>query len=154
MAEELWERLGHAAASSRPAGRTTTRTVAKAEQIVVPVQVNGKLRARLTVPADIIGERPAGAGARGSARAPASRGQDGQEGDGGARDARQHRGGMKYWHQAVACVLGALVVLSACLQSAAATRWPAAARSCPLYIKTIGVPQFINLTSIPMSIVA
>ena len=27
--------------------------VAKAEEIVVPVQVNGKLRARLTVPADI-----------------------------------------------------------------------------------------------------
>ena len=58
MAEELWEQLGHRRrARPRRAGRSTTRTVAKAEQIVVPVQVNGKLRARLTVPADIIEER-------------------------------------------------------------------------------------------------
>ena len=52
MAEELWERLGTPAASSRPAGRPIDEAVAKAEEIVVPVQVNGKVRARLTVPAE------------------------------------------------------------------------------------------------------
>jgi leucyl-tRNA synthetase len=51
-AEEMWERLGHdvpLAAASWPA---YDPTVAKAEEIVVPVQVNGKVRGRLTVPAD------------------------------------------------------------------------------------------------------
>ena len=38
-------------ASSRPAGPTFDEAVAKAEEIVVPVQINGKVRARLTVPA-------------------------------------------------------------------------------------------------------
>ena len=51
-AEELWSFLGHAE------GLTTARwpafdpQVAKAAEIVVPVQVNGRLRSRLTVPAD------------------------------------------------------------------------------------------------------
>jgi leucyl-tRNA synthetase len=51
MAEELWERLGHAdglAAASWPA---YDARVARPEEIVVPVQVNGKVRSRLTVPA-------------------------------------------------------------------------------------------------------
>jgi leucyl-tRNA synthetase len=52
MAEELWQALGH------PDGIVAARwpeydeAVAKAEEIVVPVQVNGKLRGRLTVPAE------------------------------------------------------------------------------------------------------
>jgi leucyl-tRNA synthetase len=53
MAEELWERLGHAngiVASGWPA---YDDAVARAEELVIPVQVNGKLRARLTVPAGI-----------------------------------------------------------------------------------------------------
>ena len=51
-AEELWEMLGHddgLAAASWPA---FDADVAKADEIVVPVQVNGKVRGRLTVPAD------------------------------------------------------------------------------------------------------
>jgi leucyl-tRNA synthetase len=51
-AEELWEMLGHddgLAAASWPAFNAD---VAKADEIVVPVQVNGKLRARLTVAAE------------------------------------------------------------------------------------------------------
>jgi leucyl-tRNA synthetase len=50
--EELWEMLGHAgglAAASWPAYEAE---VARAEEIVIPVQVNGKVRSRITVPAD------------------------------------------------------------------------------------------------------
>jgi leucyl-tRNA synthetase len=50
--EELWEMLGHTgglAASSWPA---FDPEVAKADEIVVPVQINGKVRSRLTVPAE------------------------------------------------------------------------------------------------------
>ena len=51
MAEELWETLGHAegpAAARWPAFDAE----AAGDEIVVPVQVNGKLRGRLTVPPD------------------------------------------------------------------------------------------------------
>ena len=51
-AEELWERLGHAEGLTSVAWPSFDEQVAKPEEIVVPVQVNGKLRARLTVPAD------------------------------------------------------------------------------------------------------
>ena len=52
-AEELWQMLGHPDGAGRgAAGRRSTPAVAKAEEVVVPVQVNGKVRARLTVPAD------------------------------------------------------------------------------------------------------
>jgi leucyl-tRNA synthetase len=50
-AEEMWQMLGH------PEGITAARwpkfdaEVAKADQVVVPVQVNGKVRARMTVAA-------------------------------------------------------------------------------------------------------
>jgi leucyl-tRNA synthetase len=51
-AEELWERLGHEDGLAAAAWPAFDANVAKAEEIVVPVQVNGKVRARLTVPAD------------------------------------------------------------------------------------------------------
>ena len=52
MAEELWEALGHKGVVVAAGWPGYDETVAKAEQIVVPVQINGKVRARLTVPAD------------------------------------------------------------------------------------------------------
>ena len=52
MAEELWERLGHADGLGRAVWPSFDPVVARAEEIVVPVQVNGRLRSRLTVPAD------------------------------------------------------------------------------------------------------
>jgi leucyl-tRNA synthetase len=52
MAEELWERLGHAGGIVAAGWPEFDEAVAKAEEIVIPVQVNGKLRARLTVAAD------------------------------------------------------------------------------------------------------
>jgi leucyl-tRNA synthetase len=56
LCEELWERLGHADGLVTVAWPTFDREVARADEIVVPVQVNGKLRARLTVPADVADE--------------------------------------------------------------------------------------------------
>jgi leucyl-tRNA synthetase len=53
MAEELWEALGHKGGIVAAGWPEYDAAVAKADEIVVPVQVNGKLRARLTVPADV-----------------------------------------------------------------------------------------------------
>jgi len=52
MAEELWEMLGHTGGVVAAGWPAFDAEVAKASEITVPVQVNGKLRARLNVPAD------------------------------------------------------------------------------------------------------
>jgi leucyl-tRNA synthetase len=52
MAEELWEMLGHPGGIVAAGWPQFDEAVARAEEVVVPVQVNGKLRGRLTVPAD------------------------------------------------------------------------------------------------------
>ena len=52
MAEELWEGLLHTDGIVAAGWPAYDEQVAKAEEIVIPVQVNGKLRARLTVPVD------------------------------------------------------------------------------------------------------
>ncbi len=57
MAEELWERLGHPDGIVAAGWPTFDEAVAKAEEIVVPVQINGKVRSRLTVPADTSEDR-------------------------------------------------------------------------------------------------
>jgi leucyl-tRNA synthetase len=51
MAEELWQRLGHPEGLTTVAWPAFDPEVAKADELVVPVQINGKVRARLTVPA-------------------------------------------------------------------------------------------------------
>jgi leucyl-tRNA synthetase len=53
MAEELWERLGHANGIVAAGWPAFDEAVARAEEVVIPVQVNGKVRARLTVAAGI-----------------------------------------------------------------------------------------------------
>jgi leucyl-tRNA synthetase len=50
-AEELWQMLGHADGLTRAEWPAFDAEIARAEEVVVPVQVNGKVRARLTVPA-------------------------------------------------------------------------------------------------------
>jgi leucyl-tRNA synthetase len=50
-AEELWERTGHSGGLVKAQWPLYDPEVAKADEIVVPVQVNGRVRARLTVPA-------------------------------------------------------------------------------------------------------
>jgi leucyl-tRNA synthetase len=57
MAEELWEALGHTGGIVAASWPEHDELVAKAEEIVVPVQINGKVRARLTVAADTDEER-------------------------------------------------------------------------------------------------
>ena len=49
LAEELWEALGHRGGVVAAGWPTYDPEVARAEEIVVPVQVNGRVRARLTV---------------------------------------------------------------------------------------------------------
>ncbi len=50
--EELWQMLGHAESLNEVAWPSYDTEAARAEEIVVAVQVNGKVRARLTVAAD------------------------------------------------------------------------------------------------------
>ena len=50
--EELWEMLGHREGLMNATWPEFNAAVAKAEEIVIPVQVNGKVRSRLTVPAE------------------------------------------------------------------------------------------------------
>jgi leucyl-tRNA synthetase len=52
-AEELWEMLGHPEGLTRAAWPQYDAGAAKADEVVVVVQINGKLRARLTLPADL-----------------------------------------------------------------------------------------------------
>ncbi len=52
-AEELWQRLGHHGGLAQAVWPVFDADIAKADEVVVPVQINGKVRARLTVPADL-----------------------------------------------------------------------------------------------------
>ena len=51
-AEELWEMLGHSAGIEKTSWPSYDESVAKAETIIVVVQVNGKVRSRLDVAVD------------------------------------------------------------------------------------------------------
>jgi leucyl-tRNA synthetase len=55
-AEELWHMLGHADGIEKASWPAFDREVAKAEEVEVPVQINGKVRARLTVEAGLSDE--------------------------------------------------------------------------------------------------
>jgi leucyl-tRNA synthetase len=56
LAEELWQRLGMDGEAAFQSWPSWDPNVAKAEEIEIVVQVNGKVRDRLTVPADITDE--------------------------------------------------------------------------------------------------
>src|SRR3954463_7627399 len=51
-AEELWEKLGHVGSLAKAAWPSFDPAVARAAAVVVPVQVNGKLRGRVMAPAE------------------------------------------------------------------------------------------------------
>jgi leucyl-tRNA synthetase len=51
LAEELWEKLGHANGLWTVGWPEFNADLAKQDEVEIPVQVNGKVRARLTVPA-------------------------------------------------------------------------------------------------------
>jgi leucyl-tRNA synthetase len=52
IAEELWQALGHSESFAYAPWPTFDPALLKDEEIEVPVQINGKLRGRITVPAD------------------------------------------------------------------------------------------------------
>ncbi len=52
LAEELWERLGHAPSIQRVAWPSFDPALCVAAELEIPVQINGKVRGRVTVPAD------------------------------------------------------------------------------------------------------
>jgi leucyl-tRNA synthetase len=52
-AEELWQMVGHPESLAQASWPVFDPEVARAEEVVVPVQINGKVRARLTVPAGL-----------------------------------------------------------------------------------------------------
>ena len=52
VSEELWQRLGHDRTIAYANWPTWDEKLLREEDIVVPVQINGKLRARLTVPSN------------------------------------------------------------------------------------------------------
>jgi leucyl-tRNA synthetase len=49
----MWEMLGYDRGLAEASWPEFNAEVAKADEIVIPVQVNGKVRGRVTVPADI-----------------------------------------------------------------------------------------------------
>jgi leucyl-tRNA synthetase len=53
LAEELWSALGHNSTLAYEPWPQFDEALTKSDQVEVPIQVNGKLRARKTVPADI-----------------------------------------------------------------------------------------------------
>jgi leucyl-tRNA synthetase len=52
-AEELWQMIGHPESLAQASWPAFDPEVARAEEVVVPVQINAKVRARLTVPAGL-----------------------------------------------------------------------------------------------------
>ena len=52
MSEELWERLGHRDGVVAAGWPPLDEAAAREEEVEIPVQVNGKVRGRVTVPAD------------------------------------------------------------------------------------------------------
>jgi len=52
-AEEMWEMIGHADGLAAATWPAFNADVARADEVVIPVQVNGKVRGRVTVPVDI-----------------------------------------------------------------------------------------------------
>jgi leucyl-tRNA synthetase len=52
IAEELWQALGHTDTLAYEPWPTFDEALTKADEIEVPIQVNGKLRSKVTVPAD------------------------------------------------------------------------------------------------------
>jgi leucyl-tRNA synthetase len=53
MGEELWQMLGHTDGLACAPWPAFDAAVAKADEVVVPVQINGKVRARVTAPAEL-----------------------------------------------------------------------------------------------------
>ena len=159
-AEELWQMLGHADGLATAQWPSFDPAVAKADEVVVPVQINGKVRARLTVPADASEDQlrelaladPAVAGAHGRQDDPQGRRRQGAARQRGgvsdeqraAQDTADTRLGSSPASLCVLCVLGgALVGIVGCGYALAGR-----GSFLPAYIQTIGIPTFANRTTV------
>ena len=148
MAEELWELLGHPGGVDAAGWPQYQEAVARAAEIVVPVQVNGKVRARLTVR-----RRHRATTSCGRRRWRIRRSGGTLEGKtvrkvvvAGGEAARQHRGVLMIDEIAVTCrarLVVAALALPGCGYSLAGR-----GSFLPAYIKMIGVPLFTNTTSL------
>jgi leucyl-tRNA synthetase len=52
LCEELWERLGHAPSIARQPWPSFDPALVVSDRLTIPIQVNGKLRSKIEVPAD------------------------------------------------------------------------------------------------------
>ena len=92
VAEELWQILGHDETLAYEPWPTYDPALLKDDEIEIPVQVNGKLRGKVVVPADADSAGiEAAARADGTDHVPA-RGQDDPQGRRGAGEAGELRG--------------------------------------------------------------
>ena len=89
VAEELWSLLGHEGSLAHGPFPVADERYLLAETVEYPIQINGKVRSRITVPADATPEQvEAAARAEGEGRPGAGR-PGGPQGDRGARSAGQ-----------------------------------------------------------------
>ena len=91
LAEELWQILGHEHTLAYEPWPTYDPALLKDDEIEVPVQINGKLRGRVVVPADADGAADRGRRAGDETDRRAARRQDGPQGGGRPRQADQLR---------------------------------------------------------------
>ena len=125
----------------------------------MPVQVNGKLRARLTVPADAVGGSSCASWrwpirrckrtptARRSARSWSPRDRWSAWSCRRCQDAEVAKDTETIGHRRRRLLL-CLCALGVAQRPAAAIRWPGRGSFLPAYIKTIGVPTFVNRTTV------
>jgi leucyl-tRNA synthetase len=57
VASELWQQLGHGSRLDQVPWPSYSAAALEEEQLLIVVQVNGKVRGKLTVPADVTQER-------------------------------------------------------------------------------------------------
>ena len=94
VAEELWQILGHEQTLAYEPWPTYDPALLKDDEVEIPVQVNGKLRGRVVVPADADGAAHRGRRPRRRADRRPARGQDDPQGRRRPGQAGQLRGGM------------------------------------------------------------
>ena len=92
LAEELWQLLGHDKTLAYEPWPTYDDALIKDDEIEVPVQINGKLRGKIVVPAGSDQATHRSRRPRRPADRRAARRQDGREGDRRAGEAGELRG--------------------------------------------------------------
>ena len=141
-AEELWAMMGHGEGLAGATWPAYSAEVAQADEVVIPVQVNGKVRARLTVLGWRLGGRARDARACRPRCSVAYCGEEGDEGGRRRRTAGFNRGAVVP-NRSCACQI---VVVLALALSASGCGYALAGRGSFLSadIKVVGIPQLLN----------